>query len=238
MNHFKVVYNNIVVDILADPKWVRWAKKSNRFILTDITSANGVIGSDGSTVYCIKNTDAFGFSDTIYKKVTIVSITEIEYNSLKSKIIDKSVNSDGVEVSLKDLISQKLSDLSNECQAIISNGVDIVLSDGIQHHFSLQLTDQINIAKLKDMAVAGESFLPYHADGEPCKIYSTDDVLTIYSCMENLVIYHTTYFNSLKIYINNLTDRNSILDAKYGMEIPDNCQSEIYKVLLSQKGDR
>ena len=49
----KIVYNHIVIDIIDDPRWVIWANKSGRFLLTDETTANGIVASNGLEVFHI-----------------------------------------------------------------------------------------------------------------------------------------------------------------------------------------
>ena len=123
--------------------------------------------------------------------------------------------------------------MSQCCEGEITKGFDIVLSDGISHHFSLQIADQIKISKLNDRAMAGESFLPYHADNEPCKIYSADDIRAINSAMEYIVEYQTTYFNSLKMYISGMTSKDDIINVTYGTEIPDGYRSEVLSMMIA-----
>ena len=52
--------------------------------------------------------------------------------------------------------------------------------------------------------------------------------------MENLIEFQVTYFNSLRDYINSLTDISTVCDVKYGDEIPTEYQSEVLKMLYSQ----
>ena len=50
------------------------------------------------------------------------------------------------------------------------------------------------------------------------------------NAMEYIIEYQTTYFNSLKVYINNMTDKNDIIDLQYGDEIPLEYQSNVLKM--------
>jgi predicted DNA-binding ArsR family transcriptional regulator len=43
--------------------------------------------------------------------------------------------------------------------------------------------------------------------------------------------YHTTYYNSLKNYINSLQTIEEIAAITYGIEIPDEYKSEVLKVI-------
>ena len=228
----KIVYNSIVIDILDNPKWVLWARRSARFVETDPSTANGIVASDG-TVYHLAGRDGFEGRNVESKSVIPMEIQESEFNSLKAQIVDKAVNSSGEEISIQTLIENKVAEMSQCCEGEITKGFDIVLSDGISHHFSLQITDQIKISKLNDRAMAGESFLPYHADNEPCKIYSADDIRAINSAMEYIVEYQTTYFNSLKMYISGMTSKDDIVNVTYGTEIPDGYRSEVLSMMIA-----
>jgi len=123
----------------------------------------------------------------------------------------------------------KLKEMSNTCENNIFAGIDVVLSDEETHHFSLTEYDQLNIFKLETLARSGEQVLPYHEDGELCKFYPAADIITIADAATQYITYHTTYFNSLKAYINSLRSVNTISRVTYGMEIPEKYQSEVWK---------
>ena len=229
---FKIVYNSVVIDIIKNPRWVMWARRVARFVESDPLTANGIV-SHGGAIYHIDGTAPFSGNNNEYKTVIPVEITEHEFHCLESQIVDKAISSSGDEVSLGELIESKINEMSRCCEVEITKGFDIVLSDGISHHFSLQITDQIKISKLNDRAMAGESFLPYHADNEPCKIYSADDIRAINSAMEYIVEYQTTYFNSLKMYISGMTSKDDIINVTYGTEIPDGYRSEVLSMMIA-----
>ena len=123
----------------------------------------------------------------------------------------------------------KLKDMSNTCNNIIFAGIDVVLSDEETHHFSLTEYDQLNLFKLETLARSGQEVLPYHEDGELCKFYPTADIITIANAATQYITYHTTYFNSLKAYINSLRSLNTISKVTYGMDIPEKYQSDVWK---------
>lgn len=123
----------------------------------------------------------------------------------------------------------KLKDMSNTCNNIIFAGIDVVLSDEETHHFSLTEYDQLNLFKLETLARSGQEVLPYHEDGELCKFYPAADIITIANAATQYITYHTTYFNSLKAYINSLRSLNTISKVTYGMDIPEKYQSDVWK---------
>lgn len=128
----------------------------------------------------------------------------------------------------------KIAEMSVACNEVITQGFDITLSDKKSHHFSLEVADQLKISKLNDRANAGITVLPYHADGESCKFYTKDEVVALNTAMENCIEFQTTYFNSLRDYIESMTDINDICDVKYGDNIPEAYQSEVLKMLYTQ----
>lgn len=237
MMFYKIIYNRIVIDAISEPRWVIWIGQRKQFMLTDKSTANGVVSSDCSEVYHIEGKKSFDKRTEKSKTVSVRMIDESEYHAIMSQKIDAIISESGSIISMAQLKSDKLNDISKRCEQSIMQGFDIVLSDGIQHHFSLKLTDQLKISKLNDKAVSGESFLPYHADDEPCKIYTAEDIIAINHQMECIIEYHTTYFNSLKIYINNMTDKNDIINLQYGDDIPENFQSDVLKIFVAQNSN-
>lgn len=215
------------------PRWVKWSEKGSCFITTDYSTANGIVSSDRSQVYHIAGKPEFQNYNLDYKTVTVTRISEEEYLSLQIILATKTPASEGEEIMLQQLIERRIEDFSSACQERIIRGFDIILSDGETHHFSMELPDQIKISKLNDKALAGETFLPYHADDEPCKVYSAEDINAIYSAAERLVEYETTYFNSLKIYIRSMIDRNDVNNLRYGDEIPEEYQTDVLKMMLA-----
>ena len=135
---------------------------------------------------------------------------------------------------IADVKAAKIAEMSVACNEVITKGFDITLSDNVSHHFSLEVADQLKISKLNDRANAGVTVLPYHADGESCKFYSKEDVVAMNTAMENCIEFQTTYFNSLRDYIESMTDINDICDVKYGVDIPEAYQSEVLKMLYAQ----
>lgn len=135
---------------------------------------------------------------------------------------------------IEDVKAAKITEMSVACNEVITQGFDITLSDKKSHHFSLEVADQLKISKLNDRANAGTTVLPYHADGESCKFYTKDDVVALNTAMENCIEFQTTYFNSLRDYIESMTDINDICDVKYGVDIPEAYQSEVLKMLYAQ----
>ena len=89
------------------------------------------------------------------------------------------------------------------------------------------------LRELKQKALAGETQLPWHADGEPCKFYPAEDILEINRQMEDLVTFSETYFNSLKQYILSMNVIEQINAVTYGQEIPEVYWSDVYRAIIT-----
>lgn len=185
-----------------------------------------------------------------YTTVSVIEIGEDEYNTLNTAVengeeikIEEGIEEvydepyvDVIEeITVDYLKNQKIKEFKKICHQIITDGIDIVLSDGKNHHFSLTEQDQINIRELSNIAEKGAELCPYHADGERCKFFSAQDAKTIGRAAYEFILFNTTYNNSLKFYVNSLTLMSDVEKVSYGMEIPEEYQSEVLKVLL-QKG--
>ena len=136
--------------------------------------------------------------------------------------------------SLQFVKDKKIEYMSYLCHQTIENGILITLSDGLEHRFSLTENDQTNLMERQAQLMAGATQVSYHADGELCTYYSAEDMTTIIQTNIFHKEYQTTYFNSLKHYINSMTDKNEISAVEYGIEIPEQYQSQPLKDWLAQ----
>ena len=107
--------------------------------------------------------------------------------------------------------SQKKSEISGICQANIVNGVDLNGS-----HFSYDFSDQNNISNMTTLALQTGLSVPYHADGEDCRLFTKDEIVALYVAEETNVTHNVTYNNQMKDYIDSLDDVVTIRDIRYG----------------------
>ena len=170
-------------------------------------------------------------------------IQEEEYNQLLSAFdngdaptveTQQEGNETEENITLEFVKESKLNEMSRVCNEIITNGFDVALSDGETHHFSLTVQDQLNLITLLAMVQNGETHIPYHADGELCRYFTPQDILTVTNMATTFKTYHVTYYNSLKAYIESLETIEEISAVTYGMNIPEEYQSNILKELLAQ----
>lgn len=148
------------------------------------------------------------------------------------EVVDTEVN-DNYFGSANDIRAAKLTELSAACEAAIVAGVDVETAYGTGH-YSLSLGDQINIKALYDEAEKGFPG-PYHADGQPCMIFSAADIITLYRAAQGWKIYHLTYFGQLKQWVD-LEDAAAVQGITYGAELPADLAAEMAVLMAAVSG--
>ena len=145
-------------------------------------------------------------------------------------VLDDDGNiSDVVETSepINEVISQKKSELSAECEKTIVAGVDV--GDA---HYSLTIEDQANILALTPLAQAGNSVF-YHQDGEMCREYASDEFLAVVNAATVFKTLQTTYCNLLMRQVEAMTDAEEIRAVKYGVTELTGEFAERYEMIKS-----
>ena len=150
-----------------------------------------------------------------------VNITVKEENG--TRIIDTiEVNQealDAYKATLPDptdsIKAEKIAKIKKDCEDYIYAGADVTYADGVKEHFTYNLADQSNISEMFTAVMAGATEYPYHADGKICKIYTKEQITTIYGTLSLFKTEATTYHNSLKAQINAMTDVDAISAIKF-----------------------
>ena len=134
---------------------------------------------------------------------------------------------------LEEVRAQKLQEVGEACRQIIHAGVDVVLPDNTIEHFSLKEEDQINLFGKQAQLAAGVMQLEYHQDGHPCRYYTAEEMQAIITAAMQHVSYHTTYCNSLNMWIAGATTTEELNTIFYGADIPEEYQSQVLKDYLN-----
>lgn len=248
MSFYKLIDGKNFVGVATDDNFLTFQKKHNILLACDVDKAQYIQYYDKfyRDNWMTPTTTTF----IPYTTVSVIEIKEDEYNTLNTaaengeeivveeepeEIYDEVYVDVVEEITIDYLKNQKIKEINKLCNQIITNGFDVTLSDGENHHFSLTTQDQLNLTTLSAMAASGTENIPYHADGEPCKFFSVKDVQTIVQAAMDFKTFHITYHNALKNYIDSLVLMDDIEKVSYGMEIPEEYQSEVLKIIL-QKG--
>ena len=225
---FKIIYNNLVIDVVKKPKYMRYLNKSGRIVVSDKTSAHCVMGSNNKDVYLLQGATRPEGKD--WKEVTLKQITENEYNSLlQSLAASQSICADKNELKL--VRSEKIQELSAACRNAIVNGVSVLFSDNSFHTFELSIEDQVNLMAIESEIKNGAKYILYHEKNKVCELYHSDDIQILISTAQKHKSYHTTYFNILKNYISELYDVNMIRNIQYGMDLPEEYNNKLNELL-------
>ena len=136
----------------------------------------------------------------------------------------------GEDNALSVVMSAKLSEISNACNAVIVNGVDIKFGEE-NVHFNLSIEDQSNINNLFRVVELGGTEFPFQADGGVCRIYTAAEIAAIYIAAQTLITTQTTYHNELKQYVQTLTSAEEVSAIQYGMTLPEPYLTEMNEKL-------
>lgn len=248
MRYYKLINNNEFVGIGTSLDMRRFQKKHGIFLVCDESEAQ-YMQCNGAIYRATWMLPV----DSNAKEFPVIQITEIPqeeyealYNAIRSnKQIeieqeepeqDATNESDGTDITIDYVKEAKVKEMKTEYNKMITNGFDVELSDNQSHHFSLTVQDQLNLITSSQMVADGAETIPYHADGELCKYYTSEDMEKIIAKANAFKTYHVAYFNSLKTYIGSLRSMAKIAAITYGSSIPSKYQSEVYIALKSELG--
>ena len=248
MTYYKLTDDGIFIGVGSTYELRKYQKKHNIILTSDEESAQFLQIRD--TLFRDDWFAPVGEDKLEYTAVKITVIEEDEYDALLQAIetgedikgsedssLDNNPAEDNNDITddgtIEYVRKMKLKALSAACNKIITDGFNTELSDGDVHHFSLTVQDQLNLITLSSMVASGKTVIPYHADGELCKGYSPEDIMTIITAATEFKTYHTTYYNSLKAYVMSLDNVADIGAVEYGCEIPEEYQSEILREITA-----
>lgn len=139
---------------------------------------------------------------------------------------------------LEELQAAKKQEVNAACNKTIVEGFDVKLSDGQIHHFTMKEEDQIAFLTCLALISKGETAIPWHPNGsstQPCVFYSTDDMQKITDAAYEHRTFHTTYCNSLKIWVEATETAEELQEIYYGADVPETYQSDVLKAYLKAK---
>ena len=133
----------------------------------------------------------------------------------------------GTSEPINEVIAQKKSELSAECEKTIVAGVDV--GDA---HYSLTIEDQANILAWMAVAQTGKA-VPYHQDGQPCRIYTAEEFMKVANAAVAFKTAQTTYCNLLMRQVEAMTDVDEVKAVKYGVTQLEGEYAEQYQIIMA-----
>ena len=241
MNYYKLIDEQNIIGAITSNDFISYSPSVDCYLST--TDSTGEYANYKNKLY--RDTWMVPFQlYAPYKLVTMVSINEEEYQIITDALQTEEVihiierddepvipdEADPVaQATLEFIRSSKLNEMSYACRTTIESGIDLEIR-GETKHFSLTTQDQLNLMSAQTMAQT-QTLIPYHADGEETDFYTNEEINQIAEAAAAFKVQHTTYYNSLKTYINALETIEEISAITYGVEIPDEYKSDVLKVL-------
>ena len=168
------------------------------------------------------------------KQITIENLKDI--NLIYYYEFQKVIVSPETTISIKILKELCKIYLNIMCNYYIEKGIDVILSDNKTYHFSLTIEDQQNLTNAFNIATFKNSDVPYHADGQECRIFSKDDIKLIYETYIMHITQQTTYCNMLKQYSENCKTKEEVINIYYSMDLPEEYQEKYNKIISYSLG--
>lgn len=241
MKYYKLIIDNQIIGVASSNNFIRYSPLVDCFLRSNEIEGEYICFQ--GQLYRTTWMSSIQIQQP-YTLVNTVEISEEEYQIFMEAIeqnhdlpedpdYDEPIiepTEDPIDVASVEFIrSSKINEMSRACRAAIEGGFDLAIHGKIKH-FSLTTQDQINLMNLGTMAQT-QSLIPYHADGEQCEFYTSEEINQIIKMYTNFKAYHTTYYNALKTYVNTLETIEEIAAITYGVEIPDAYKSDVLKVL-------
>jgi hypothetical protein len=99
-------------------------------------------------------------------------------------------------VPLEQAKADKLAEIGHVCQQVIYGGVVV---DG--YSYALTEHDQIELLGQTDAVKQGAAAVPYHADGELCRMFGADEFRAVADAAMAHIFFHRTYANHLNAWV-------------------------------------
>ena len=124
----------------------------------------------------------------------------------------------------------KKQEIGAECSAAIYAGVDVGGS-----HYSLTEHDQTELLAQAQAVKEGAAAVPYHADGELCRMYPAEEFTALAQAATAHVFYHRTYCNHVNAWIAR-ADLAELDSIKYGAELPADLAKSMAAIIAAAGG--
>jgi hypothetical protein len=118
------------------------------------------------------------------------------------------------------------------CTEAIYAGVEV---DG--KHYSLTAYDQAQIMGQLSAVQQGATHVPYHADGELCRMFTAEEFLAVANAAMAHIFWHRTYCNHLNAWIKRGTLKQ-ISGMAYGVELPADLAESMAALLATATSNK
>lgn len=244
MKFYKVIQDKNFIGVASSNSFYRYNTRKHSFVLSNENEGQFIdVNNKLYRDYWMTEVPDYSIQ---YENAEVIQISEEEYNAIieanhqEEPQLEQFIPDEQENTTLEPLIYETqvdidylkeiiIASLSKACNKTIEAGFDIELRGEI-HHFSLNTQDQLNLITLSTL-VQTQQLIPYHADGEECIFYTSEEMNQIIQKANSFKIYHTTYYNALKNYVKSLDNAEDVAGIKYGVQIPEEFKTEVLKAL-------
>ena len=125
----------------------------------------------------------------------------------------------------------KRQEIGLACSAAIYAGVDVGES-----HYSLTEHDQTEIMAQYAVVREGAAAVPYHADGELCRMYGAEEFAALAQAATGHVFYHRTYCNHVNAWIKR-AGLDELVGITYGAALPEDLAESMAAIISAAGGE-
>ena len=126
----------------------------------------------------------------------------------------------------------KRQEVGAACSAAIYTGINVGDS-----HYSLTEHDQTEIMAQYTMVKDGAAAVPYHADGELCRMYPAEEFAALAQAATAHIFYHRTYCNHVNAWIKR-AELEELAGIVYGAELPKDLADSMAAIISAAGGGR
>lgn len=127
---YKIIFNNLVIDIMEKPRYTRFLPKSQRVVGTDRLAATGIMSSNGEEIYHLEG-KTNNYPEKL-KTVQLIKIEKEEFERLKSQkteIKEETLVPTAVQSQI-DALAAMVSQLSAQNQTLLQQIEEINRGEG------------------------------------------------------------------------------------------------------------
>ena len=132
--------------------------------------------------------------------------------------------------SVEQVRAVKKQEIGQDCSAAIYAGVDVGGS-----HYSLTEHDQTELLAQAQAVKEGAQAVPYHADGELCRMYTAAEFSALAQAATAHVFYHRTYCNHVNAWIAR-AGLDELAAIEYGAELPADLAASMAQIMQEAGG--
>lgn len=176
-------------------------------------------------------TDEMG--NPIYISEGVLEYEEVQVvNNVLEWFLDEELETQKSIEELETQRQEKIKELSEQCEKTITSGINVQTTYGSEH-FSLQLSDQIEIDYQYGLVLTGESQVYYHADDTLARMFSAEEMTAIHLAKQEHVKFYRTYFNMLKQMVKDCKTKEQIAVITWGQSLTATLDAQ-FKVLVGK----